>query len=56
MSLNMLLRYFQIAIYVYFKEVFVKNFMKKLSFLIQIFKIHFRMQYVYYRILGCETL
>ena len=30
--------------------------MKKLSFLIQISKIHFKMYYVYYRILGCETL
>ena len=31
------------AIYVYFDKGFVKNFMKKLSFIIQIFKIHFKM-------------
>ena len=31
------------SIYVYFNEAFIKNFMKKLSFLMQISKIHFKM-------------
>ena len=34
---------FRFLIYVYLNEAFVKNFMKKLSFLIQISKTHFKM-------------
>ena len=33
--------FFWILIYVYFKEAFIKSFMKKVSFLVQISKIHF---------------
>ena len=40
---NMLLRFFYFFLYVYFNEAFVKNFMKKVSFLIQISKLHFNM-------------
>ena len=35
--------FFRILIYDCFNEDFIKNFLKKLSFLIQIFKIHFKM-------------
>ena len=34
--------FFQFLIYVYFNKVFVKKIMKKLSVLIQISKIHFK--------------
>ena len=40
--LNMLLRFFRFLIYVYFNEPFVKNFMKIISFLNTISKIHSR--------------
>ena len=39
----MLYRFFRSFIYAYFNEAFVKNFMKKLSFLMQISKIRFKM-------------
>ena len=51
--LNMLFRFFRFAIYLHFNEAFVKNFMKKLIIFLT---IHFNMQYVYYRILGCQIL
>ena len=41
--LNMLSRYFRFHIYVYFNEVFLKNFMRNCYFLIQIYKIHVKL-------------
>ena len=53
--LNMLFRFFRLLIHLYFKDAFVKNFMKKLS----IFNTNFHnscQDVLYYRILGCQTL
>ena len=53
--LNMLFCFFRVLIYVYFNEVFVKTFVKKLI----IFNTNFHNSFqdvVYYRILGCQTL
>ena len=53
--LSMLFRFFRFLIYLYFKDAFVKNFMKKLSF----FNTNFHnscQDVLYYGILGCQTL
>ena len=47
--------FFRFLIYVYINEVFVKNFMKKLSFFNAKIQNSFQ-DVVYYRILGCQTL
>ena len=52
---NMLFPFFRFLIDIYFNEAFVKNLMRKLSFLNTNFHNSFQ-DVVYYRILECQTL
>ena len=53
----MLFRFFRFLIHIYFNEASVKNFMKKLSFLIQISKIYYKIWYIteYYHVKPCDA-
>ena len=53
--LNMSFHFFRFLVYVYLNEVFVKTFMRKLSFFNASFQTSFK-EVAHYRILGCQIL